>query len=227
MSREEQQQELASGRRRVHNSTLQCSGFRQLRASNSTIRGDNNHVVGDYNILIGKNNTADGCGNEFVVPVDPPPPPPVSVPARPPAELYRANDNAGSLFVEIMRAMDSAQDRLAFAHLFERPPLQSAAAARPRVPAAAAPPPPPVSESEVESAFDLPGEAVPGDSDETRCIVCLENQKDTLFKPCRHICCCRECARELARVHLQHKNNTAFSCPKCRKPVTALTIVFI
>jgi hypothetical protein len=226
MSSDEQWELLASGRKRVHNSTLSVTGFRRLRANNCTIRGDGNHVIGSFNILIGKNNTAEGEGNRFVVPVDPPPPPPPPPvqPARGPVQRRRAQpvqspDIAfGAGFFElIMRAVRADEDVLLGASTTQRPPP----AKQPAVSAMPAP------DTEIASALDLPGDAVAGDSEETRCVVCLENQKDTLFKPCRHICCCRSCARQLTRVHLEQQKNTAFSCPKCRTPVTALTIVYI
>ena len=220
---------LSSGRKRVHNSTVRCSGFRQLRASNSTIRGDGNHVIGDFNILIGKDNTAEGHGNRFVLPVDPPPSPPPAPPmqpARTPTRRRRApsppqNAVSGESFLELilrtMRANEEAMLGALTAPVAQPPPVKQRAAA---VTATAV-------DSDFVSALDLPGEAVPGDSDETRCAVCMENQKDTLFKPCHHICCCRSCARQLTRVHLEQQDNTAFSCPKCRQPVTALAIVYI
>lgn len=225
MTADEQSEMLASGRKRVHNSTLGVSGFRRLRASNCTIRGDGNHVIGNFNILIGKNNTAEGDGNRFVVPVDPPPPPPPPVQSvRTPVQRRRAEPArspaipfGGGFFELIMRAVRADEDALLGVSTAQRPPPTKQAASSTA----------PAADTDIASALDLPGEAVAGDSDETRCIVCLENQKDTLFKPCRHICCCRGCARQLTRVHLEQENNTAFSCPKCREPVTALTIVYI
>jgi hypothetical protein len=226
MSSDEQEALLASGRKRVHNSTLSVSGFRRLRASNCTIRGDGNHVIGNFNILIGKRNTAEGDGNRFVVPVDPPPPPPV--PAEPVRTLVQrrravaspSSDIAfGAGFFElIMRAVRADEDALLGVSTSQRPAPPTKQSAISAVATDA---------TDIASALDLPGEPVAGDSEETRCVVCLENQKDTLFKPCRHICCCRSCARQLTRVHLEQHKNTAFSCPKCRAPVTALTIVYI
>lgn len=40
-----------------------------------------------------------------------------------------------------------------------------------------------------------------------QCVICLDKEKDTLLKPCRHFCVCSECAIALA------------GCPVCRKPI--------
>lgn len=229
LSASEQESLLASGRKRVHNSTLRVSGLRTLRASNCTICGDGNHVIGNFNILIGKRNTADGDGNRFVVPVDPPP---RSVPAPPPQRAVPAPlpQNARSERPASRRRVGQVADSpspgqvlIAQLDAIMASMIDRSIPAAP-VPVARAVP---ATDVEVASALDLPGEAVRGDSEEMSCIVCLEKQKDTLFKPCRHICCCRDCARQLTQVHLEQKKNTAFSCPKCRQPVTALTIVYI
>jgi len=45
------------------------------------------------------------------------------------------------------------------------------------------------------------------------CVVCLTNPKDTALIPCRHMCLCLECAQEF-------KKNYS-SCPICREPVNS------
>ena len=45
------------------------------------------------------------------------------------------------------------------------------------------------------------------ESDEIKCVICLNNRKCYLFQPCKHICCCDECAIKLE------------DCPICRKKI--------
>lgn len=45
-------------------------------------------------------------------------------------------------------------------------------------------------ESEMNFASDLEG---------TECVICLAAVKDTTVLPCRHMCMCQNCARELQR----------------------------
>ena len=49
------------------------------------------------------------------------------------------------------------------------------------------------------------------------CCVCLDKQKNVLFEPCKHICCCIECS----------KNLNPNICPICRKIINEKTNVFI
>lgn len=223
LSAEEQQRLIESGRKRVRNSTIRGSGCRGLKADNSTIYGDNNHVIGNFNILVGTNNTAEGYGNTFSVPEEPAPPVPVAEPPLPPEPREERPQRS--------RREEHPQDADEF--LFEllvrslipslsQPPAAAAAAV-----VAQPPPAQPEVDGCVSSALDLTGDALVAQNDEPKCDICMENQKDTLFKPCRHICCCRECARSLARTQLETKRNTTFNCPKCRKPVTSLSLVYI
>ncbi|ELP87739.1 inhibitor of apoptosis 1, diap1, putative [Entamoeba invadens IP1] len=46
------------------------------------------------------------------------------------------------------------------------------------------------------------------------CRICLENQKNTVFIPCGHICSCSECASKLDK------------CPICRAPITSIVKTF-
>jgi len=52
--------------------------------------------------------------------------------------------------------------------------------------------------------------AVPTDDSQLSgdCVVCLSNPRDTTILPCRHMCLCHECARELAQ--------RSDKCPICR-----------
>lgn len=220
LSAEQQQRLIESGRKRVRNSTIRGSGCRGLKADNSTIHGDNNHVIGNFNVLIGVNNTAEGHNNTFSVPVEPEPPAPVEPPPPEARQERQRRNNRHSapenpdevLFELLLRSLNTA---------LSQPPVTVAE------PPPQRPPAQPEVDGCVSSALDLTGDALPAQNDEPKCDICMENQKDTLFKPCRHICCCRECARALARTQLETKRNTTFNCPKCRKPVTSLTLVYI
>lgn len=51
------------------------------------------------------------------------------------------------------------------------------------------------------------------------CTVCMTNPRDTCVMPCRHVCCCADCANTL---RLQSDK-----CPVCRKPMTDLVYLSI
>ena len=58
-------------------------------------------------------------------------------------------------------------------------------------------------------------------NDSNLCIICCENQRDILFKPCNHFCLCRICNNKLIEFN---KNNNEqkdklSKCPICRKNV--------
>jgi hypothetical protein len=79
--------------------------------------------------------------------------------------------------------------------------------------AAAAPPAPPAPEPVVApptlaalgDASSAPPESTVGNA---RCIVCMEDDKDQLFMPCKHLLCCHKCANHIMRTSKQ--------CPQCR-----------
>ena len=81
--------------------------------------------------------------------------------------------------------------------------------------AAAAPPPspPPVVVAPPTLAALGGGSAAPPESTigASRCIVCMEDDKDQLFLPCKHVLCCAGCAKKLM--------NTTRLCPTCRAPI--------
>lgn len=52
--------------------------------------------------------------------------------------------------------------------------------------------------------------------DAEQCVICLENCKDTVFLPCRHLCTCWSCASRIG--------NSA--CPTCRTPIEAMQFVY-
>ena len=48
------------------------------------------------------------------------------------------------------------------------------------------------------------------------CIICLDNERNILFNPCHHICCCNRCV-----------NNLNNMCPVCRQEIQSRTRVYI
>ncbi|KNB42540.1 putative E3 ubiquitin-protein ligase [Blastocystis sp. subtype 4] len=58
-----------------------------------------------------------------------------------------------------------------------------------------------------------------GSEEEKECVVCMTNKRDTCVLPCRHVCCCADCANTL---RLQSDK-----CPVCRKPMTELVYLSV
>ena len=52
-------------------------------------------------------------------------------------------------------------------------------------------------------------------NDEMKCVICLENNKCYVFMPCKHACCCEECAKNLKQ------------CPICRKNIESSFKIFL
>eukprot|EP01061_Rhynchopus_euleeides_P005127 TRINITY_DN14375_c0_g1_i1.p1 TRINITY_DN14375_c0_g1~~TRINITY_DN14375_c0_g1_i1.p1 ORF type:complete len:352 (+),score=113.06 TRINITY_DN14375_c0_g1_i1:83-1057(+) len=52
------------------------------------------------------------------------------------------------------------------------------------------------------------------DEQDSACVVCMVEERDTTVMPCRHMCLCRECAN-----HLRQATN---KCPICRTAITSL-----
>ena len=83
-----------------------------------------------------------------------------------------------------------------------------------------------VSVFKLENVFDMGGDAKPeregsqddndDDSDDADgvCVVCIENPKDTVVLPCRHMCMCSECAQAV--------RNQRGKCPMCRTDIERL-----
>ena len=70
------------------------------------------------------------------------------------------------------------------------------------------------------SVLDLKGDPTPTEYEPNQCILCLENERDTLFE-CGHLHCCRQCARKLYKPDTNQTN-----CPTCKAVVTRCMIVF-
>eukprot|EP00439_Symbiodinium_sp_Y106_P032174 s1588_g3.t2 len=68
----------------------------------------------------------------------------------------------------------------------------------------------PPSEASASTKEKKPREALP-----LACVVCLEAPRRILLMPCRHVCCCKDCAERLDR------------CPMCRTETTSLAEVFL
>lgn len=54
---------------------------------------------------------------------------------------------------------------------------------------------------------------------EKECVICMSNPRDTCVLPCRHVCCCAECANTL-RLSTDR-------CPVCRKPMTEMVYLTV
>ena len=55
-----------------------------------------------------------------------------------------------------------------------------------------------------------------GDENENmKCVICLENDKSFLFMPCKHVCCCENCSKNLNQ------------CPICRNKIESSFKIYI
>lgn len=61
------------------------------------------------------------------------------------------------------------------------------------------------------------------------CIICFENERDILFKPCNHFCICKNCNEILIKFSNSNKNNNdknnSCKCPICRKKINNIVDV--
>ena len=53
--------------------------------------------------------------------------------------------------------------------------------------------------------------------DSEQCVICLDNKKVVLFRPCKHLVCCVKCAQSLSSKPV---------CPTCRKEITDAETIF-
>ncbi|CAH2210211.1 jg15011 [Pararge aegeria aegeria] len=63
-----------------------------------------------------------------------------------------------------------------------------------------------VASTNIATPPEAPVEAPPGDPTADECLVCSDAKRDTLFRPCGHICCCNVCAarvRKFTRCYYQ------------------------
>jgi len=61
---------------------------------------------------------------------------------------------------------------------------------------------------EGEAAIDIK------DSGEKECLVCLDEEKNTVIMPCGHLCICAECGKGLVK--------NKHTCPVCRGHISSL-----
>ena len=54
------------------------------------------------------------------------------------------------------------------------------------------------------------------DDTQLRCVICMTRQRNILFNPCRHMCCCSECA-----------HNNIHACPICRQVISQQIAVYL
>ena len=53
------------------------------------------------------------------------------------------------------------------------------------------------------------------ENDTLKCVICLENNKSYLFMPCKHVCCCENCSKNLKE------------CPICRNKIESSFKIYI
>ena len=98
------------------------------------------------------------------------------------------------------------------------PPLQSAAAGDPHPPlqSAAAEEPAPLLQTEAdENPTQFPQSEYIVPEDITSCVICMDQRRDALLLPCRHLCTCVECTEQIG------------ACPMCRVEFKTFVKVFM
>mmetsp|Transcript_8619 Transcript_8619/g.15254 ORF Transcript_8619/g.15254 Transcript_8619/m.15254 type:complete len:109 (-) Transcript_8619:119-445(-) len=58
-------------------------------------------------------------------------------------------------------------------------------------------------------AMEDDGESKPPPQVVTECCICLDEDKDAVFIPCGHVCCCESCAKQI-------QGSSEHRCPICR-----------
>ncbi|NXJ15548.1 LRSM1 ligase, partial [Odontophorus gujanensis] len=79
------------------------------------------------------------------------------------------------------------------------------------VPAATEPSAP---EEETLSSVVPTAPLLQGDEKKSECVVCMEQEAQTIFLPCGHVCCCQTCCKQLQ------------SCPLCRRDIAQHIRIF-
>ena len=59
--------------------------------------------------------------------------------------------------------------------------------------------------------------------DKRVCVVCVDQLKTVLILPCRHMCLCVDCAREIAESRFIERR----VCPLCREPIETVMYVYV
>lgn len=63
------------------------------------------------------------------------------------------------------------------------------------------------------------GDMSRADGESNECVICMSNERNTCVLPCRHICCCAECANTL-RLQMDR-------CPVCRELMSELVYLTV
>ncbi len=71
----------------------------------------------------------------------------------------------------------------------------------------------------VEAVFGLKNSKFGDTKEKETCIICMDNDRDTLIEPCKHMCLCAECAQAL-------KENTNL-CPMCRNKIINFSQIIV
>jgi hypothetical protein len=246
MSAAEQRERINSGRVVFVNNTVRINNMRRIRARNSRIIGDNNHVEGDNNVLIGSNNTAEGRNNKIEVME---PEPVRAVHDEPVADTddedNNNNNNNESVdleglsrdcneairgFLNASQGHNDLNQLLAtIQHNVARITGTDNQAGTTTTDQQSVSPhdglfPPAGADSRHSHwkvcLLDLEGDAQPTEIEDMRCCICLENRFDTMFEPCHHLCCCRDCAKKLYSPPAPPK------CPICKDQIKWASIAF-
>lgn len=215
--------------------------YMRMFCDRCNIIGDNLNIVGDGNILYGEKNRANGLRNVKRTRADwdavvaaraaaaaqppppppppepvavqatapPPPPPPVQAQSAPVRSLMSVGTSLGTFFVSFTMPGRNAQT--------PAPPPKPIDAPAEVIPSAGVDP---NSSDWKRCLLDLPGEPQTTTVEELKCIVCCDFRFDTIFIPCKHIICCRACARKL------YNPEKPTLCPQCRTPIESSSIVF-
>jgi len=59
------------------------------------------------------------------------------------------------------------------------------------------------------------------------CKICFERNVEVVFKPCGHLCACKDCTDRMFTISTQYSNSRSKVCPVCRKNVTSKVEVLI
>ncbi|ELU10311.1 hypothetical protein CAPTEDRAFT_203966 [Capitella teleta] len=59
--------------------------------------------------------------------------------------------------------------------------------------------------------------------DKRMCVVCVDQLKTVLILPCKHMCLCIDCAREIAQSRFTERR----VCPLCREPIETVMYIYV
>jgi hypothetical protein len=198
---------IESGKIRFSSRVVRGSNLKRIRANNCTVIGDNNHVEGDSNRIVGRNNTARGVQNTFES----------GRSSEVESDRQQTSSSAVAPTTSVVRTLADQITGVFARQEAPRPPPTTDAALTSIMPATG---------TDARSkhwkccVLDLEGSAQPASSEELRCCICLENRFDTLFEPCHHLSCCRDCAKKL------FSPDKPLLCPICKHKVLWSSIVF-